>query len=70
MTDDYAQPHVTYNRIKGGVVQRPDGWHAVLTASHSDTGVERISESTRRWPTEAEAEAAITMIVNEMRSRI
>lgn len=71
MTDDYAQPHVTYNRITGSIAQRGVGrWVVVIRKWHSETGVERYEESTRHWPTEEEARRAAQIVVAEMQGRI
>lgn len=71
MSDDYAQPHVTYNRITGSTVQKGDHkFHVVIRKWHTDTGAERFETSTLFWPTEAEAQRAANVVVARMSERI
>jgi hypothetical protein len=70
MTDDYSQPAYQYNKITGSVVQRSDGWHAVIRKWHSETGVERYEESTTSWANEQAASRAVTQVVELMQQRL
>lgn len=70
MTDDYAQPHVTYNRITTGTIRKRDGWHITIHMDHTETGVERFEESSMTFPSEAAAENFAVKLAHQMRARI
>lgn len=63
-------PHAAYDTIKTSIVLRRDGWHVVLTKSHSEYGNQRVEESTLAFNSEAKAEDFAVRLAREMERRL
>lgn len=59
-----------FDKIESGVIRRHDGWHIVLTFSHSGTGDRRREVSSRAWPTEGQARDFAVELTNQLADEV
>jgi hypothetical protein len=65
-----ANPHAAYDTIKTSIVLRRDGWHIVVTKTHSKYGNERVEESKLAFNSEAKATEFAVNLAREMERRL